>query len=195
MSRKSVCKLAIAAVAMAAPIAGWGQQGPKVSGVDAAIVVDSAGKKVGTVMCTDLGCLLTSVMVGVEGKAYMLGVTSGGLGTFQLVMFLEPNCAGTPYMGPPNVGFVQTAGLGLPGQTLYAPTANIMGQIFQVASAYVQPTGLAAPVCVPWPPPPPPGGPPPANQFMLVPAVKVADLSLFFKPPFSVQLKTFSAGN
>jgi len=195
MSRKSVCKLAVAAVAMAAPIAGWGQQGPQVSGVDSAIVLDSAGKKVGTMMCTDPQCIGNAVIVGVEGKAYLLGVISGGLGAFQMVMFTEPNCAGTPYMGPPNIGFVQQAGLGLPGQTLYAPTHNILPQILQVASAYLQPTGVAAPTCVPWPPPPPPGGPPPANQFMLVPAVKVADLSLFFKPPFSVQLKTFSAGN
>jgi hypothetical protein len=138
--------------------------------VDALILVDSTGKKLGNVLSVVSAQepLVATVGFSVNGRPFLVTVndawvSSGG------GLYTSTDCTGTFYGSPQTGELMERAAVGPSGMILYLPDLNAKPQTITVMSLPQQPfCSSVRPFLV-------------AN---VVPYVQVADLSTQFTPPF-----------
>lgn len=144
--------------------------------VDALVVVDANGKKVGTV--TDIGLTLTgaAVVFEVDGFLFALFITQGSfIGTFTFFQFESTDCTGTPFIGSSTGLLLHGVAVFPPGMTVYRPdptatprTITSRSEMGNAGSCIVITRTI------------------PDRS----PAFPLIDLSTLFTPPFSVKVAT-----
>lgn len=130
------------------------------------VAADSAGTVVGPVSAS-------TVTIAVNGRFIAAGITLVGFEGAGKVRFDGPNCTGNAFVAIPPVGFVPTAIVGPPGNSAWIPhptdtTPRTIAQQSELQGLPDNRGCLVIPLAVP-------------NQ---VPAIKAAELDLYFTPPF-----------